>query len=121
MKYVLIGPPGIGKSTLIKELRGIDLENYPASRRVRMLRTSIAKYYGAADVNPNVYDDETICWVFLQMPVEQYRERRKNRDAQQPGKGSQPEMGMFTPSGLNWRVVDASGSVREVADRIRQL
>lgn len=121
MKYVLIGPPGIGKSTLVKELRGIDLENFPSSRRVRVLRASVAKYYGAADVNPTIYDDDTICWVFLQMPIEEYRKRRKSRDTQQPGKASQPEMGMFTPSGLNWRVVDASGSIRDVADRIRQL
>lgn len=121
MKYVLIGPPGIGKSTLVKELNGIDLENFPQSRRVRVLRASVAKYYGAADVNPSVYDDDTICWVYLKMPVEEYRKRRGIRDTRQPGKASQPHMGMFTPMGINWRVIDVSGNVRETADRIRQL
>lgn len=89
-KFVLFGPPGIGKSTLCEILGGIDLETFPADNRISSLRHSGAGIYGAADLNPQSYPYDDVTWVCLKLPEKVYVKRRDRRNEEKPNKADQP-------------------------------
>jgi dephospho-CoA kinase len=118
MRYVLIGPPGVGKSTVVRALHGLDLEAFPQSRRMEMLQNTEFKYYGAADTAHLQYPDDCVK-VLLWLPEREYFYRRLARDSMNLAKASQrPQM---IRSYLKYAdyVVDASGTVKDVVTRIR--
>lgn len=90
---ILFGPPGIGKSTIIKELiakgyPAIDLEEvWPNEYRFELPHKLHHTIIGAADLDPKKYKDHIK--ILLYLPQSEYERRRAIRDKAQPGKGSQ--------------------------------
>lgn len=90
---ILFGPPGIGKSTIIKELiakgyPAIDLEEvWPDEIRFKLPQYLHHTVIGAADLDPKKYKDHIK--ILLYLPQKEYEQRRAIRDKAQPGKGSQ--------------------------------
>jgi DNA polymerase III delta prime subunit len=91
---IIFGPPGIGKSTLIRFLKdngvpAFDLEWLPdLNARMEFIRTHSGFILGGADVNPK----EPIKHSFkllLTMPQHLYDERRAARDQDDISKASQ--------------------------------
>jgi hypothetical protein len=94
MNFILFGPPGVGKSTLIgvlksKHIRAIDLEDvYPSRIRFQLPNMLDHVVFGGADLNPaRSYHNTKKILLFL--PQTDYDARRDKRDANQKGKASQ--------------------------------
>lgn len=96
MNFVYFGPPGVGKSTLVKALHGIDLELVPTALRKRFARGMIVRgnglVVGAADTQPGMYPASSWVRVLLLPPRSVYDARRAQRDADKPEKASQPDV-----------------------------
>jgi hypothetical protein len=93
-KFILFGPPGIGKSSLCRcFLNAYDLEEIEQKQRLQFLENSNYRIYGAADLNPkNVPNPERYTWLVLTMDQEDYEQRRRERDLIKPEKGNQRPM-----------------------------
>lgn len=93
-KFILFGPPGIGKSSLCRcFLNAFDLEDVDKEQRMDFLENSSYRLYGAADLNPkNVRNPENYTWLVLTMDQKDYEQRRKERDLLNPKKGTQRAM-----------------------------
>lgn len=93
-KFILFGPPGIGKSSLCRcFLNAFDLEDVDQKQRMDFLENSSYRLYGAADLNPkNVRNPQNYTWLVLIMDQKDYEQRRKERDLLNPKKGNQRAM-----------------------------
>jgi hypothetical protein len=99
MELGLYGPPGIGKSTLVKELRkrglfAFDLEEFWSKQATIKEITHVISILpdshcvlGTAGVDPT----KVVPWkkVLLWLPQDEYEQRRRERDIKVPGKGVQ--------------------------------
>lgn len=127
-KIMLFGPPGIGKSTIIKKLSendaidqiALDLESVPKEQRSRALDMGF-QIFGSADLNPSNTPRKDLVWVALVMPQSDYEKRRAMRDLDRPGKASQPEMRVeqFLP-GTQY-VLDATLDPDQYLDAINKI
>lgn len=94
MNIILFGPPGVGKSTLIGNLKilgknAIDLEDlYPNRMRFQVPNLVDNTFIGAADLSP-ARKYRNCLKVLLTLSQEAYDARRAQRDKAQPGKASQ--------------------------------
>lgn len=98
MNFILFGPPGIGKSSILGKLklkgkRTIDLEDvYPSRIRfslpnqLAVLKDTV--FIGGADLDPKRKYPNAVK-VLLIADQETYDKRRSTRDAGQPGKAKQ--------------------------------
>lgn len=113
---MLIGPPASGKSTLCKIFQGLDLESVDPDMRVNALKYTTARVIGAADCNPQDYDDRDILWINLTLPDDEREKRRAERDALHPSKRAQKHLGNFVIKGFNVRDMNAIdiGEIREL-------
>lgn len=91
---ILFGPPGIGKSTILKKLSSLgyptlDLEDvYPNKIRFELPKYVHHVFIGAADLDPKMkYPNGSK--VLLTLDQTAYEARRDNRDKHVPGKASQ--------------------------------
>jgi len=94
MNIILFGPPGIGKSTIIGDLKlsfakAIDLEDvYPSSIRFQLPSMVDGVVFGGADLNPaRLYHNAIKILLWTDQKV--YDARRRMRDAIESGKKSQ--------------------------------
>lgn len=127
-KIMLFGPPGVGKSTIIKHLAEddhfnqivCDLEDYQPGERMNVLDMGF-QIMGSADLNPKTVNRIDLVWVALIMPQREYEARREQRDLDNPGKASQPKMLIesFLP-GTDY-VIDATRSLDEIMDAIEVI
>lgn len=93
-KIILFGPPGIGKSTTIKNLRkfghsAIDLEDYPQDKWLDIIKTTNFTFYGAAGVNPTTVLEGCVKILLVCKNQKRYEQRRAIRDHQFPLKAAQ--------------------------------
>lgn len=128
MKYILFGPPGIGKSTLIKALGGLDLEDVPQEDRLRTLYNTNYAWYGAADLNPDSARSGDFVWVCLMADPSIYASRRAERDRNTPGKGAQKQWDSpdqffsgIEDKGVRYTKIDANGTTEETLNKLREL
>ena len=94
MRYLLFGPPGVGKTTLCNELGGINLEMIAAreDRIKKVLETPSGdiSVFDSADLNPyDLNGVPDVVWIRLVMDEWHYLERRELRDLKHPEKSSQ--------------------------------
>ncbi|QPK66772.1 VP3 [Callinectes sapidus reovirus 2] len=87
--YVLFGPPGIGKSTIVREMNGLDLEG---NRPIEDAYKRKYQVIGAAAYQPEDFDPVRFTNVLLYMDQSGYEERRMNRDLLNVAKADQPHM-----------------------------
>lgn len=125
--HVLYGPPGVGKSTLIRLLRGVDLEHLTSTEaRMAKLRelTGHEAFVGGADV-PSLTAEQLGAVPVLLDAGDDYPDRRAQRDAAVPSKARQPEQSMESWRRkwtlAEWPVVDARGDTTDVIARLRHL
>lgn len=133
MKILLYGPPGVGKSTIIKYISSntsipcYDLENeykfapsdVRASFRKYAMRHADCGIFAMAEVPLTLIplDDEIKALLYL--PQADYEERRTKRDSSDAWKSRQaPQLIDLWKSKFNGIIIDASGSVSETADLI---
>lgn len=92
--FILFGPPGIGKSTIIgilktKGIGAIDLEDlYPNRIRFQIPNLTQGKFLGAADLNPQRSYANSFK-ILLIADQNAYDARRAQRDAKDAGKAAQ--------------------------------
>uniref|UniRef100_A0A2V0RKI2 Uncharacterized protein n=1 Tax=viral metagenome TaxID=1070528 RepID=A0A2V0RKI2_9ZZZZ len=87
--YVLFGPPGIGKSTIVKETGGLDLEQgKPVEDAYRRKYLTV----GAAGYQTKDFDSTRFTTLFLYTDQLSYEKRRALRDIEQPEKADQQRM-----------------------------
>lgn len=127
MVYLLYGPPGIGKSTLVEYARSknypaVDLEKVEPAGRITVAKEladdSRRIIVGAADINPRVFNNSRAVYVCLYLNSHAYKTRRKIRDASNPSKSGQPELTIDQFIAGSDYVVSAKGSVKQVFKRI---
>jgi hypothetical protein len=94
MNFILFGPPGIGKSTIIGNLKihkvnAIDLEDlYPNRLRFTIPNIVDNTVLGGADLNPQrKYHNARKVLLYAKDDI--YQKRRRARDSQIPGKAAQ--------------------------------
>jgi ATPase subunit of ABC transporter with duplicated ATPase domains len=87
MKIALFGPPGIGKSWLVKRLDGYDAEDDWPDPDLDRVRSS--HVVGAAGLQPDNPVFQRHLKVLLYMPQHLYEKRRAERDAKHPEKATQ--------------------------------
>jgi len=125
MNYILFGPPGVGKSTLIgilktQGMRAIDLEDlYPNKIRFQLPNLTDDTFLGAADLNPSrSYRNAKKILLFLEQS--DYDARRKERDANAPGKAQQAQHTIDDwRKGANYDfVLDVSGTPAAAASSL---
>jgi hypothetical protein len=99
MIKVYFGPPGVGKSTYISKVGGIDLEHYSPTIRplavemLHQLATRISKLsVGAAGTQPSDYDPELFERILVLPSNGVYGERRRLRDLERPHKAEQDDV-----------------------------
>lgn len=91
----LFGPPGIGKSTLVRRLArrridAVDLENVSEENRKRYLIYRQPRVIGAADLSPY---EVGVGYLHVRLSLPDQKDlmvRRQARDAMSPGKAKQP-------------------------------
>lgn len=101
-KYIMLfGPPGIGKSTIVKNLHGFDLESVPVYTatgvNISLLHQTISaalirkvKLFAAGGVLPCHLPEPRDCYtVLLHLPQTDYESRRYHRDSLMPHKSLQ--------------------------------
>lgn len=125
MNFILFGPPGVGKSTLIGNLKtkgisAIDLEDFwPNKIRFQIPNYVDNTFLGAADLNPRrSYRNAKKILLFL--PQADYETRRYQRDKGQPGKASQAphQIDDWTKGVTYDYVIDVSGTPDTVASSL---
>lgn len=85
VKIALFGPPGIGKSTLVKELGGYDLEeNFP---KIDVTRLQTANVLGAAGHQPTSNIFKGFKRILLVMDQRDYDQQRLQRDIKDEKRG----------------------------------
>jgi ABC-type iron transport system FetAB ATPase subunit len=93
---VWFGPPGVGKSTFVKAVGGLDLEDIKTTEERRKFVTDgYAAFYddiGAADLQPSDFDPSLFERILVLPPQDKYRERRRVRDITNPAKRRQPDV-----------------------------
>lgn len=123
-KNMLFGPPGIGKSTLVEALGGVDLERIPSTERFLFLKKAGPNVFGSADLNPKNCSDKDLFWIVLKMPQDAYERRRAERDKLNLKKRNQPRM-LVSDFDLSPDVphvtIDVSGDLSETADQIKKF
>lgn len=91
---ILFGPPGIGKSTILKKLSSLgyptlDLEDvYPDKLRFKLPNYLHHTFIGAADLDPKLHYSHGTK-ILLTLEQSAYEARRDNRDKHVPGKSNQ--------------------------------
>jgi GTPase SAR1 family protein len=95
-KLALFGPPGIGKSTLIEQLRtsgfsAYDAENDYPNTGVQLSNAMKHRVVGAAQLQPDDLQDRGFATCLLILPEDEYRSRVDERNRQYPEKANQDE------------------------------
>lgn len=130
-QIALFGPPGIGKSTIIRKLRNrmikaFDFETVGSTKQERIDAFSnsvssniIFNVIGAADLDPDLVSKHYACYL-LTLAEKDYESRRKKRDLEKPFKKEQPEHSIHEWIKLyNWKgLIEADDNV---IDTIIQL
>lgn len=115
MKYVLYGPPGIGKSTTITKLKeagfaAFDLEMLDTTEQREAVLDALDNcFVGGADTRPDVKPDRIN--ILLGLDEDAYRERRQQRDLDQPEKAQQTEQRLS-----EWKAASQVWNLYLVAD-----
>lgn len=127
---MLFGPAGSGKSSLISAIANdgftvCDLEMYPSFERLNVARSNNFQLYGAADLNPSIFNDPNVLWITLTLPQAMYEARRAERDERQPEKAKQDKQFVkdFTDAvrDVDHVYVDASRSIDDVVAAVESL
>lgn len=86
-QFVFFGPPGIGKSTIIDQHNGYDMEtSFPTVDYVKLKKATVIGGAGH-DHKDEMFKGMTK--VLLTLPQNEYDERRESRDEDEPTKASQ--------------------------------
>lgn len=125
MNFILFGPPGVGKSTLIGTLKtlkqsAIDLEDfYPNKIRFQIPNYVDNTFIGAADLDPK-RSYRNAKKILLFMPQADYDARRAARDSAQPGKGAQAKHNIDDwRKGVSYdKEIDVTGTPDSVASSL---
>lgn len=96
MNFILFGPPGIGKSTIIGQLKlkgvkAIDLEDiYPNNLRFSIPTLLDGVVFGGADLDPKKdYGPNVMKILITRRDQTSYERQREQRDHKYPEKASQ--------------------------------
>lgn len=100
---VWFGPPGVGKSTHIRQFGGLDLEHLPTTElrhdyvraltyRLGQGKASTVADIAAADLQPRDFNPRYFQRILVLPPLDVYRSRRATRDQQHPHKAQQPDV-----------------------------
>lgn len=122
-RLVLFGPSGVGKSTLVEKVNGVDLEQIPSEKRIDTLMSG-SGVFAAADINPNTFNDNETLWVVLTMDEETYQKRRIKRDAKEPDKAAQPSMSIEDfklDQSVNHVEINCGDSLKATEKRLRDV
>ncbi len=131
-RIAIFGPPGIGKSTLIKlaikrGIKAFDFEDFPEEEVLKHAKKIFKKVsggivlYGAAGLQP--YDfPQDVELVLVLLPKIVYLERVKKRDTANPAKAGQNHLewydGYTNTKNRYHKVISETGSPNEVLDKI---
>lgn len=89
LSRVWFGPPGVGKSTYIRSVGGVDLEALPPDARRLAAGRVKASDIGAADTKPSDWPKGQYIRILVLPDRERYEKRRHARDSQYPHKANQ--------------------------------
>lgn len=128
MNFIIFGPPGVGKSTIIGQLKlcgtkAIDLEDfYPDDSRFSIPSKVDNCFLGGADLDP-IKEYKGCKKVLMYMSEKSYKERRSIRDRKHPSKADQKQQTIEQWKDGEWFdiVINAEGPIECVASDLLHL